>query len=68
MPHEESMIEMPDIEFARTLFITAGQMGSLFISSGAGFCMEVDEGEFLRNISSKFGLISAVAQSITTSP
>ena len=57
------MITMPDVDFARTLFITANHLihtSSVFIWTGNSFAIELNRHEFLAEIAREFGLVQEV--------
>ena len=54
---------MPDVEFARTLFIFTDHLihtGSIFLRSGSNFEIELNRYEFVSEICREFGLAPAI--------
>jgi hypothetical protein len=61
------MFSMPDIEFARTLCITAKHLvhaSSVFIWTGSNFAIEVNRDAFIAEICQEFGLIRDIKAEI----
>jgi hypothetical protein len=61
------MFSIPDVEFARTLCITAQHLvhtGSVFIWTGSNFAIEVSRHEFVAEVCREFGLVQEVKADI----